>query len=153
MPARDAAGSGSGKRFVPEPRKGQGDVKLSREEFARRVRERFHDPAFDAVRPELDRIIDVAWDGYDHYRKSPRTRKAGADFENPDYDLSVDWLEARDKIRSAAERYRDHSLPLRVLLIAGAARHDQTCPGEMSKTFRLASLARDEFEHDGIECD
>jgi hypothetical protein len=29
---------------APEVRKGQGDVKLSREEFARRLRERFYDP-------------------------------------------------------------------------------------------------------------
>ena len=32
------------------------------------------------------------------------------------------------------------------LLISGAARHDQTCPGEMSKTFRLARLAREVVE-------
>jgi hypothetical protein len=44
-----------------EVRKGQGDVKLSREEFARRLTERFYDPAFDAVRDEIDRIIEVAW--------------------------------------------------------------------------------------------
>ena len=41
----------------------------------------------------------------------------------------------------------------RVLLVAGAARHDQTCPGEMSKTFRLAALAREEFERAGMVCD
>lgn len=34
----------------PEVRKGQGDVKLSREEFTRRLGERFYDPAFDSVR-------------------------------------------------------------------------------------------------------
>ena len=55
-------------------RTGQGDVKLSREEFARRVRERFDDPAFDAVRDEIERVIDVAWDGYGTYRRNPRSR-------------------------------------------------------------------------------
>jgi hypothetical protein len=35
----------------PRGRTGQGDVKLSREEFARRIGERFYDPAFDAGRP------------------------------------------------------------------------------------------------------
>ena len=45
--------------MVPDVRKGQGDVKLSREEFARRLGERFSDPAFDPVRADLDRIIDV----------------------------------------------------------------------------------------------
>ena len=37
--------------------------------------------------------------------------------------------------------------------MAGAARHDQTCPGEMSKTFRLASQAREEIERAGLHCD
>jgi hypothetical protein len=61
-------------------RKGQGDVKLSREEFERRLRQRFSDPLFDTVAGELDRVIDIAWQTYDTYRKSPRTRKAGAGF-------------------------------------------------------------------------
>jgi hypothetical protein len=38
---------------VPEVRTGQGNVKLSREEFERRLGERFYDPAFDAVRDEI----------------------------------------------------------------------------------------------------
>jgi hypothetical protein len=45
---------------TPQPRTGQGDVKLSREEFERRLSERFYDPAFDSVRSEIDSIIDVA---------------------------------------------------------------------------------------------
>jgi multimeric flavodoxin WrbA len=40
-----------------------------------------------------------------------------------------------------------------VLLVCGAARHDQTCPGEMSKTFRLASQARERIEKAGVDCD
>jgi multimeric flavodoxin WrbA len=35
---------------------------------------------------------------------------------------------------------------------SAAARHDQTCPGEMPKTFRLAQLAREEIEREA-ECD
>jgi hypothetical protein len=62
---------------IPEIRKGQGDVKLSRDEFERRLRERFYDPAFDAVATELQKIVDVAWTAYDEYRKSPRTQAAG----------------------------------------------------------------------------
>jgi multimeric flavodoxin WrbA len=152
MPASDASGPAE-PPAVPEPRKGQGDVRISQEGFTRRLRERFYDPAFDAVGAELDRIIDVAWSGYDEYRKSPRKRKAGADFEDPDYELPVEWLEARDRIRSAERERADPSQRDRVLLIAGAARHDQTCPGEMSKTFRLAEMAREELERSGVECD
>jgi hypothetical protein len=58
-------------------RKGQGDVKLSREEFAGRLAERFYDPAFDAVRAEIDRIIEMPGN-YDEYHKGPRERKASA---------------------------------------------------------------------------
>ncbi len=50
-------------------RKGQGDVKLSREEFARRLGERFYDPAFDP-RPRGYRPHDR--DGLDRLRRVPQ---------------------------------------------------------------------------------
>jgi multimeric flavodoxin WrbA len=139
---------------LPEVRKGQGDVALTREEFARRLGERFHDPAFDAVRAEIDKVIEVAWDGYHAYRKSPRARKAGPGFADPEHELPLEWLAAREAVREAQRRHEDASGPRRVLVVAGAARHDQTCPGEMSKTFRLARLVREVVEDaDGFECD
>jgi multimeric flavodoxin WrbA len=134
-------------------RKGQGNVKLSRQEFERRFRERFYDPAFEQVAGELDRIADVAWKAYDEYRKSPRTRLAGDEFANPEVKLPIEWLAAREAIHAAQRSHDDAASPSRVLLISGADRHDQTCPGEMSKTFRLAQLAREEFEHAGTACD
>ncbi len=137
----------------PEVRKGQGDVKLTREEFARRMGERFYDPCFDAVRTEIDRVIDVAWQNYDAYHKSPRTRKAGPEFADPDFELPVEWLEARERIRSAANVHNDPASRSRVLVVCAAARHDQTCPGEMSKTFRLAGIAQEEIEHAEMSCD
>jgi hypothetical protein len=125
-----------------------------REEFARRLRERFYYPAFDAVRDEIARIIDVAWDGYDEYRRGPRRRKAGPGFADPEYELPIEWLEARERILEAERTQRDPASPRRILLVAGAARHDQTCPGEMSKTFRLAELAREVITTGpGFECD
>ena len=139
---------------VPAVRKGQGDVKLSRAEFDRRLGERFYDPAFDSVRGELKKVLDVAWEGYDEYRKSPRMRKAGRGFADPAFELPVEWLDARKAIRAAQKKHDDRKSPRRVLVIAGAARHDQTCPGEMSKTFRLATLARKVIERaKGFECD
>jgi multimeric flavodoxin WrbA len=139
---------------TPDVRKGQGDVQLTREEFARRFGERFYDPAFDAVRDEIERIIEIAWDGHDAGRKSPRTRKAGEGFADPDFELPVEWLETRAQILDAERRQRDVASPRRVLLVCGAARHDQTCPGEMSKTFRLAQLAREVVDaRGGFECD
>src|SRR3977135_299031 len=123
---------------TPRVRKGQGDVKLSREAFERRLRERFSDPAFEGVKNELDRIVDVAWTPYAEYHKSPRTRKAGPGFSNPDFPLPIEWLETRDRILEAQRRYDDVQAPPTVLLVCGAGRGDQTCPGEMSKTFRLS---------------
>jgi hypothetical protein len=90
MPPSDASG-----RQPPEVRTGQGDVKLCREEFARRLGERFYDPAFDQVRAEIDRIIEVAWTSYDEYHKSPRKRKAGPGFADPEFELAIEWLETR----------------------------------------------------------
>jgi multimeric flavodoxin WrbA len=139
---------------VEDVRTGQGDVALSRDEFRRRLGERFYDPAFDAVRPELERVIEVAWDGYHKYRKSPRKRRAGPGFADPELELPIEWLETRDNIAAAQRRQSDPATPRRVLVVAAAARHDQTCPGEMSKTFRLARLAREVVEAaDGFECD
>jgi hypothetical protein len=87
-----------------QPRKGMPEVKLGEEEFKRRFRWQFQDPAFEAVGAELARIAEVAWDGYRESRKSPRTRKAGPEFSDPDYDLSTDWLAARTAIAEAGRK-------------------------------------------------
>lgn len=141
-------------RMAADVRTGQGDVKLTREEFARRLGERFYDPAFDPLRADIDRIIETAWVSYHEYHKSPRTRKAGPEFADPEFELPVEWLEARARILEAERRQCDAAAPRRILLISGAARHDETCPGEMSKTFRLVQLARKVIAaSDGFECD
>jgi multimeric flavodoxin WrbA len=134
-------------------RKGQGDVKLTRDEFERRLRERFYDPAFQDVERQIAEIIEVAWKTYDEYRKSPRKRKAGPGFADPEFELPIEWLDTHERIRQAEREQKDESRPGRVLLVCGAARHDQTCPGEMSKTFRLAASARGTMEGAGFECD
>ena len=130
---------------MPEIRKGMPDVQLTREEFARRFRQRFADPAFEPLKDNLERITDAAWNAYEDYRKSPHTRRAGPGYADPEYDLSVDWIEANQRIQDAERRQKDPASPSRVLLINGAARSDQTCPGEISKTFRLATIAREIF--------
>ena len=58
-------------------RKGQGDVKLSRVDFTRRLREHFYDPVFEALQPELDRITDAAWQAYDQYPQEPADATRG----------------------------------------------------------------------------
>jgi multimeric flavodoxin WrbA len=128
---------------TPLIRKGQGETHLSREEFTRRFKERFYDPAFEPLQAELDKLAAVAWDGYDQYRKSPRKRKAGPGFADPEFELPIEWLETRAAIQQAEREHRDASKPDRFLVICASSRHDETCPGEMSKTFRLATLARE----------
>jgi multimeric flavodoxin WrbA len=133
----------------PEVRKGQGSVQLSREEFSQRFRQLFYDPAFEEADAEIERLLEIAWDGYSQSRKSPRTRKAGPGFADPDYELATEWLDARDRIL-AAQRVHDRSNTVsRVLLICASARNDQTCPGEMSKTYRLCQIAREVFDASG----
>ena len=135
-------------------RKLQAPVQLSREEFTRRLSERLYDPAFDEVREHVDEVVRVAWEGYEEYRKSPRTRKAGPGFADPEVELPVEWLDARQAILDAERKRKDPELPSRVLLVSGAARHAHTCPGETSKTFRLARVAEDVvLSEPGFEAD
>jgi multimeric flavodoxin WrbA len=134
--------------MAPVIRKEMPDVHLSREQFARRMQELFYDPAFDSLKGEIDKIVEVAWQAYDKYRKAPRTQKAGAGYADPNYDLSVEWIEASGRVKEAERRQKDMASPPRILLINGAARSEHTCPGESSKTWRLASIAKEIFERE-----
>jgi multimeric flavodoxin WrbA len=134
--------------------KGSEDVTLDEAEFRRRFRARFADPGYDAHEGAIDALADVAWRAYRDNRKAPRTRKAGSDFADPDYDLSVDWLDARARILDAQMRQSDPTAPSRVLLVSGSPRSDQTCPGEVSKSTRIVKVARELLESsEGFECD
>src|SRR4051794_34507931 len=139
---------------LPTVRTGQAQFPLSKTEFQDRFRARFADPQFRAHDSAIEELCEVAWDGYQQARKSPSTRKAGSEFADPEYELSVDWLAARVAIQTAQQRHEDTHATARVLLICGADRNDKTCPGEMSKTFRLAQIAREtlrEFEVDLLD--
>jgi multimeric flavodoxin WrbA len=124
-----------------------------RETFRERFMADWSDPAFDAERESLGRLEAIAWQAYSEGRKAPRTRKAGPEFADPDYDLSVEWLQARDRLRNAQSRWAQPQTPSRVLLVNCASRNDGTCPGEMSKTWRLTKIARDTFATAGLETD
>jgi multimeric flavodoxin WrbA len=124
-------------------------VQLDKQEFKRRYLARFYDPAFEPLKPEIDRIAEVAWKSYEDYNKSPRTRKAGPGFADPNYDLSVEWLETRAAIEAAERKQKDPKSASRILLVNGSSRSEHTCPGEMSKTFRLISIAQEIIETSG----
>lgn len=133
-------------------RKGSPSVQLTREEFRERFRAQYLDPAFEKVTAELAAIEEVAWDGYHHHRKSPRTRKAGDGFEDPRYQLSVEWLATRDAIQNA-QKLHDQQGPMRVLLVQASSRSEHTCSSELSKSFRLAAEAADELRSVGAHVD
>jgi len=129
-------------------------VPLTREEFRKRFFERFYDPAFDGVQAELEKICELSWDGYIKYRKSPRTRAAGAEFSDPNLKLPVEWLQTRQAIRDAERKQKDSKSPSRILVLSGSTRSEHTCPGEVSKTRRLADHAAKAIEAQaGFEVD
>ena len=121
---------------------GTPSVQLNRKEFVMRFHQRHADPSFAAVAQPLDAVAEVAWKNYVDYHKAPRTRKAGSAYADPSYDLSVDWIAARARISEAERVQRRRRTPSRILLINGSARSDHTCPGEMSKSYRLAKVAQ-----------
>ena len=136
-----------------EPRTGSPSPRLNETEFKRRFNAQFLDPAFDAVDEALKQVTQVAWEAYREQRKAPITRKAGRGFANPNYDVSVDWIAAKEAIDIAQKRQSDPSEQRRILLINGSPRSEHTCPGEVSKSFRLIEMARDAVEGYGIATD
>ncbi len=134
---------------APEPRKGMPSPQLTEDQFRERFLSLYADPAFDGLAVELDKIATAAWGGYCEARKSPRTLKAGAGYADPDYDLAEDWVHAKAAVEDAQLRHDDENGPCRVLLINGSSRSEHTCPGEMSKSYRLAEICREEIEQAG----
>jgi multimeric flavodoxin WrbA len=125
-----------------EIRKGQAPAQLERAEFGRRFRASFIDPLFRVEDQALERLEEIAWQAYAEGRKAPHTQKAGAGYADPDYELSSEWIDTKQRIEAAQSRWRDPSTPSRVLLVCASARNDGTCPGEISKTFRLVGIVR-----------
>jgi multimeric flavodoxin WrbA len=130
------------------PRKGSPSPRLPEDEFKRRFLNQFADPAYDPLSAELTKITDAAWDAYRNSRKSPKTRKAGSEFADPSYDLATDWLAARDAIHEAKRRHDDPNGPLSFLLINGSSRSEHTCPGELSKSYRMVEAAKAVLEEE-----
>jgi multimeric flavodoxin WrbA len=129
-------------------------VPLTREQFRERFFERFYDPAFDDVKAELEKICERAWDGYIKYRKSPRTQAAGAGFSDPAFKLPVEWLQTRRAIQDAEKKQKNSASPSRILIVNGSTRSEHSCPGEVSKTSRLADHAAKMLAaHPGFEVD
>lgn len=134
-------------------RTGQAPAHLSRKAFHERFMQSYADPAFEAEGESLKRLETIAWEAYAAGRKAPITQKAGKEFSDPDYDLSVEWLETRGRLKAAQKVWESAASPSRVLLICGSPRNDGTCPGEISKTWRLTNIAKNALIKGGMEVD
>ena len=134
-------------------RKGQAPAPLVRSEFSARFRASFIDAAFRAEDPSISRLEEIAWGAYMEGRKAPFTQKAGAGYADPEYELSTEWVSTKKRLEAAQLHWSDPSATSRVLLVCGSARNDGTCPGEISKTFRLLALARDVLEAAHLQVD
>ena len=153
MPADPSTSDKPGAKTVIEIRKGQAPAQLPREEFAARFRAAFIDPAFAAEAESVGRLESIAWGAYTEGRKAPFTQKAGPGYADPDYDLSTEWVATKKRLDDAKLRWASPETKSRVLIICGSARNDGTCPGEMSKTFRLVGLTREILEEADITAD
>lgn len=136
------------------PRKGMPSPRLNKREFTRRYLMQFEDPAFEPLKSQLTDVANAAWDAYKHSRKSPYTRRAGAGFKDPAYELSLDWIAAKKAIDDARAHHDDKTRTPRILLINASARSEHTCPGELSKSYRMVELAKASIEEKGgVEVD
>ncbi len=127
-------------------RKGMPDVQLTKAQFAERFRDRFFDPIYRPLDSAIAQVIEAAWTAYDDYHKNPVKQRAGEEFSKPEALLPVEWLQTRAAIMAAEREQKSPGSPTRILLINGSARSDQSCPGEMSKSWRLVELAKAVFD-------
>lgn len=150
MTAREAADEGSKE---PSVRKGQNVPAPDRATRVGRLRQLFAAPAFDAHREAVEEVVAAADASYEAYEKHARTVPAGDGFARPDVEVATEWLRARAAIERAAAQHADAAGPARVLVVCGSPRNDQTCPGEMSKTWRLTQLVHAVVTAAGAACD
>lgn len=134
-------------------RKGQTPASLDRATFSVRFRAVYVDPAYRVEETAIARLEEIAWDAYIEGRKAPFTQKAGAGYADPDYNLSTEWIDTKQRLEAAQTRWADPATPSQVLLICGSARNDGTCPGEISKTFRLLKIAQEILEQADLHTD
>lgn len=121
-------------------RKGQPDPKISEADFKTRYKYNFYDPNFASKSAAIDELAEIAWQNYSEHRKAPFTIKAGPGYHDPEYDLSTEWTETKRRI-DEAEKARKTAAP-NILVINGSPRNEHTCPGELSKSWRMVQMAK-----------
>jgi multimeric flavodoxin WrbA len=138
---------------MSDVRTGQAPPPLDRAAFGRRFRARFVDPAYRREDEALARLEQIAWEAYHEGRKAPHTHPAGPGYADPHYALSDEWRDTKARLDAAQKRWADPATPSRVLVICGAPRNDGTCPGEISKTWRITGWLKEELAAKQIEVD
>jgi multimeric flavodoxin WrbA len=138
---------------MTKPRKGQAPPPLGRDEFHLQFQRSFIDPGFKEIKEALDQVEQVAWINYVEGHKAPFKEKAGPGFADPDYDMSVEWKASSKRMAELEVLHKNPQTPSRALLICSSARNDGSCPGEMSKTWRLTQMAQEILEAQGITVD
>ncbi|RYF44207.1 MAG: flavodoxin family protein [Comamonadaceae bacterium] len=134
-------------------RKGQAPAPIARAKFHERFLQSFQDPAYEAEREALGRLEQIAWEAFKEGRKAPHTHKAGRGFADPQYDLSDEWRATSLRLKAAQSAWKKKSTPSRVLVVCASPRNDGTCPGEISKTWRMSKMARETLRAAGMEVD
>lgn len=132
---------------------GQKFEKLTREEFGKRYRAQFDHPRFEPLADEIDKLEEIAWGIYQAEEKAAHVQKAGEGFADPEQELAVEWLNARQAIQRAQRHFDEASSDTRILLISASPRTDATCPSEMAKSYRLAKHAGKTFKSEGCKVD
>ena len=76
----------------------------------------------------------------------------GRDTPTRTYQLARAWINTAEAVRAAAQAHREDGAD-RVLLINASPRSEHTCPGEMSKSYRLAQIAQSVFVGEQAQVD
>ena len=90
------------------PDQAPGQAARSRAEFGARFRNSFRRPGVSRPKTNaIARLEAIAWQAYSDGRKAPITRKAGPGFADPDYELSVEWLDTSERLKRAQKVWAD----------------------------------------------
>jgi multimeric flavodoxin WrbA len=138
------------RKTPPAPRTGGqvADPPITRDAFRRRFMDRYDDPIYAAERSALERLEALAWTAYQDNHKAPHTHRAGRGYADPGYQLSDEWRATSQALKRAQRRWGEAGTKSRVLIVNGSPRNDGSCPGEISKTWRLTQAARSVVEQE-----
>lgn len=134
-----------------KPRHDPAGHALTKPELQERFLRRFADPIYDDHRETLKKLADLAWTAHEENHKSPFTSPAGDGYADPSYELSDEWRATSEAVKKAQAQFADPAGPSRILVISGADRNDRSCPGEVSKSRRLVSIAEEALRGEGIQ--